>query len=325
MKSRPETPAKRIAWQGLQLNVPMDWEVSGYSGDYAEGYLRVDDGEDVALEIKWVTVRSAAITSDNLTARCQKYLEALRTAASKRKESFVIVTNPKAYSINQSDMADITVPFSWKSTRIASGWIAGFLHSQRVVMAQIVVTSGKTSMLTQASSYLSSIRVDLPSDTRQRWAILDVDVSLPRGFKLVKADLLNVCVRLHFLSGSHLVMIEQWSAAQVARKDCYLDDWVRLNTSGPWRRAVARREEIIQYGDQSVVAVTGRVAFGAPLLGVVRQILQFRSPAVLFDGYFWHAETTNKMYAVQEIRPLKSKTCTWGVADSILKTEGVTL
>ena len=50
MKSRPEPPAKRIAWQGLQINVPTDWEVSGYSGDYAEGYLRVDDGEHLALE-----------------------------------------------------------------------------------------------------------------------------------------------------------------------------------------------------------------------------------------------------------------------------------
>lgn len=325
MKNRPDPPAKRIAWQGLQLDVPLDWEVSGYSGDYAEGYLRVDDGEDVALEIKWVTVKSAAITSDGLSARCQKYLEALRSAASKRKESFVIATDTKECSIIQSKMADITVPFSWKSTRIASGWIAGFLASQRVVMAQIVVTSGKRSVLKQASNYLSSIRVHQPSDAMQRWAILDVDVSLPSRFMLVKADLLNVCVRLHFLSGSHLVMIEQWSAAQVARKDCYLDDWVRLNTSGPWRRAVARKEEVIQHGDQSVVAVTGRVAFGAPLLGVVRQILQLRRPAVLFDGYFWHSETTNKMYAVQELRPLKSITCSWAVADSILKMEGVTL
>ena len=50
MKSRPETPANRTAWQGLQLNGPTDWEVSGYSGDYAEGYLRVNDVEHVPME-----------------------------------------------------------------------------------------------------------------------------------------------------------------------------------------------------------------------------------------------------------------------------------
>ena len=44
---------KKLGWQGLELEVPEPWDLSAHSGSYRKGYLRLDDGERIRLEVRW--------------------------------------------------------------------------------------------------------------------------------------------------------------------------------------------------------------------------------------------------------------------------------
>ena len=46
-----------FAWQGIQLEVPERWNPAAMEGEAADGYVRLDDDEDVRLQIRWRTSR----------------------------------------------------------------------------------------------------------------------------------------------------------------------------------------------------------------------------------------------------------------------------
>ena len=50
-----KTVSRLIGWQGFTVFVPDDWDLTGFSGDYDNGYFRVDNGEEMGLEVKWGT------------------------------------------------------------------------------------------------------------------------------------------------------------------------------------------------------------------------------------------------------------------------------
>ena len=46
---------RRLGWQGFGLRMPEDWDLTGYSGSFHDGYFRADDSESLGIEVKWAT------------------------------------------------------------------------------------------------------------------------------------------------------------------------------------------------------------------------------------------------------------------------------
>ena len=42
-----------LGWNGITVELPEDWELSGLSGDDKSGYLRLEDADMPRLELKW--------------------------------------------------------------------------------------------------------------------------------------------------------------------------------------------------------------------------------------------------------------------------------
>ena len=76
---------KLVGWQGFTLSVPATWDLTGFSGEEASGYLRIDDSEEQGTEIKWATERAKAKHEPNLGERREAYFDALRKTARKKK------------------------------------------------------------------------------------------------------------------------------------------------------------------------------------------------------------------------------------------------
>mgnify|MGYP001214697969 CR=1 FL=1 len=68
----------RLGWHGIALDVPGDWCPGGLEGDYAAGYLRVEDEMRVRLELRWETagrsVLPASAFVDNFLKETRKKL-----------------------------------------------------------------------------------------------------------------------------------------------------------------------------------------------------------------------------------------------------------
>ncbi|MGB9596817.1 MAG: hypothetical protein ACPL7B_11095, partial [Candidatus Poribacteria bacterium] len=47
----------RFGWQGITMEIPSNWELSALSGDYDNGYIRMDDENSPRMELKWSKLR----------------------------------------------------------------------------------------------------------------------------------------------------------------------------------------------------------------------------------------------------------------------------
>ena len=43
----------KFGWQGVSMELPANWELGGLSGDYNNGYVRMDDEDMPRMELKW--------------------------------------------------------------------------------------------------------------------------------------------------------------------------------------------------------------------------------------------------------------------------------
>jgi hypothetical protein len=98
--------------------------------------------------------------------------------------------------------------------------------------------------------------------------------------------------------------VEQWSLANVARRDAFLDVWLASNSRGELRQARYQADEGTAHGHPTL-DLAGGPAFGVPMLQPLREALRFQRPATRFRCVAWECEPGNKIYAVQGMRPAR--------------------
>ncbi len=176
-------------------------------------------------------------------------------------------------------------------------------HCHRVTIAQITgEPSGKGGLVSAAEGVLGSLQCHDAVPGQRVWSIYDLKTVVPTDFTLAKAQLMNVYLRLSFAKSSARLSVEQWSVANVARKEAYLDDWVSANAKGELTEARYTVSEVEVQGN-AAVAYGGGPAFGQPMLEAVRELTRFQKPATRFSGLAWEDKTANKIYLVEGRRP----------------------
>lgn len=306
--------AKQVGWQGYTVQVPADWDLTGYSGTSGEGYFRVDDGENLSLEVKWATEKAARsflpwgkpeeVKTPDVEVRRESYFKRLRDTAKKKKLTLSTKNMDAPRGITQNRSERTVAGFVWTSDKRAIGaiWYCAVCH--RVTIAQVTGdVSGKGGLIGKADAVLGSLRCHDETPGRRVWAIYDLATVVPTDFELATAQLMNVYLRLSFVKNATTrLSVEQWSVANVARKEAYLDDWVAANAKGELRGARYRVSESMVRG-LAAVSYTGGPAFGQPMIEVVQEATRFQKPATRFSGLAWEDEPANKMYLVQARRP----------------------
>jgi hypothetical protein len=284
--------SKDIGWQGLTLRVPDGWEVTGFSGDFREGYLRIDDGESQSCELKWGSWGPREKKEPDVELRAESYLGSLSRAAKKKKQSFTgkLVAAPKGTD---------------RPERVASGLGVSLYcrESRRVVIAQV---QGATTKV--AEGVLGSLEVKDAEPGWRLWALYDLRVVAPSEFLLLTQQVMNVYVMLSLGRGPERLTIEQWSVADVARKDSFLDIWMRMNAKGELKLMTTDAEELAGgVHGHDAIALSGRLQLGLPLYNALREsVRQFKWPATRYMAQAWECKEGNKLYLVQHTRTRKS-------------------
>jgi hypothetical protein len=140
------------------------------------------------------------------------------------------------------------------------------------------------------------------------WALYDLRVVVPSEFLLTTQQVMNVYVMLSLARGCERLTIEQWSVADVARKDSYLDIWMRMNAKGELSQMTTDAEELAGgVHGHDAISLSGRLQIGLPLYHAIRESFrQFKWPATRYEGRAWECKEGNKLYLVQHTRTRKS-------------------
>ncbi|WP_309696160.1 hypothetical protein [Armatimonas sp.] len=295
---------KLLGWQGFTLRVPDDWDLTGFSGSYDEGYLRVDDGEEQGLELKWATEPKKTKKPLDIEVRAESYLASLGRAAKKKRLAFDSELIPVPRGVQRPGREGFG--FKWTGDKKAFGALWHCKETRRVVIAQVVGDrSGRKGLAGVSEGILASIENKDAEPGWRFWSLYDLQVELPSRFKLASQQLMNVYLRLSLADGMERVSVEQWAVANVARKDAYLDAWLEQNARGELAQVRYQADEASVCGHEAV-AMQGSLAFGAPWVQAFRELLSLRVPATRFSARAWHCEPSNKIYLLQSLRPFRA-------------------
>ena len=302
---RESVGMKPVAWQGLTVRVPFDWDVTGFSGDAREGYLRIDDGDTGSLELKWATHGPREKSEPDVEVRAESYLLTLERAAKKKKIRFESKVGPSPRGVDRPDR--LTAGFSWTGDRRAVGIVVYCRASRRIVIAQVVGGADGRAPGRRAEELLRTLETQDSTQGWRRWALYDLDVTVPDDFALTAPQVMNVYVKLGFTRRAERLTVEQWSVADVARRGAFLDVWLSMNSRGELRGMKTTAEETISQGHDGV-ALTGRPEIGLPLFDAVKlAVKNLHPPALRFSAVGWECEPGNKIYLVQHTRPRRSE------------------
>ena len=296
---------KRVGWQGFTLTIPEDWDITGFSGSADEGYLRIDDGEEQGVELKWGTEPKRSKKAPDPEVRAESYLGSIERAAKKKRLPFEGAVCEAPRGVQRPERS--VVGFRWTGDRKAYGALWHCTETRRTVMAQVLGDrSGRKGLAGVAESVLASVENKDKEPGWRFWSLYDLSVELPSRFLLVSQQLMNVYLRLSLADGTDRLSVEQWAVANVARRDAYLDTWVEANAQGELRHARYKAEAAQVHGHETVV-MRGGLSFGPPWAQAVREVLALRWPATRFSARTWHCEPSNKIYLVQGLRPTRAE------------------
>ena len=225
----------------------------------------------------------------------------LRQTARKKKIAFE-ATDIDVYRPVQRD--DRTVaPFTWVGDRKAFGAVWYCRTCRRVVIAQVLgAPSGRGGLSGIAEAVLGTLRCHGEDRAWNTWALYDLETQVPSEYVLESQQLMNVYLRLSFVAQKTArLTVEQWSLANVARKDAYLDVWLSSNSKGELNDAKYTVDEGELHG-HPLLTMQGRLAMGLGLTKAIQQVFRFQRPATRFRAAAWECEPGNKLYLIQAMR-----------------------
>ncbi|MCS7310630.1 MAG: hypothetical protein NZ741_10450 [Armatimonadetes bacterium] len=276
------TPEQIVGWQGVSLQVPPDWSVTGFQGDAREGYLRIDSPGSLVAEVRWAQARKPV----DIRKRLDAYLNLVERQAKKRKVAFTGRIKP-------SEEREGALEFHYRADRKVWGFIQQCPQCRRVVIAQ--VSGDADDPVVNVAHQLLHTLQDHAEDGWWTWALLGLLVRLPQRFALVKTQVMSGYLLLQFRHRYTEVSVERWGLADVTLKKWTLPDWAQ-QVAG-WKRTRAQHTESEIKTHPAVWSVGVR---RAPTVWLWRKVERWllRRPEEL-RGVVWHCEPSNRIFSVR--------------------------
>lgn len=218
--------SKPFAWQGISLKVPQDWDLVVIEGDYKEGYFRLDDPEDIRLELKWKREKRQLSMEKVL----ENYLATLQAQAKKKKTTFLSI-KPRE-ELTRVYLKDKEVKFfSWRTNPVrdtgSSGEIFGLVSQcnrcHTVIMTQAFLKEKDIVLIPEILKTLE----DHPLSNSIQWAVYDFMFSVPDNFTLEKCSLKSGYLEFSFSSPNAQIKIKRWGLASMLLGGITLEEWSR--------------------------------------------------------------------------------------------------
>ena len=294
------------------MELPSDWEFGGLSGDYDDGYIRMDDEDMPRMELKWSK-------SKDKNPDLHKILDAYFKSMKKRlgdnasglriKRNINLVKNEGFFENRDA------VFYNWKSNVRANGAIWYCKECKRIIVAQIMGHL-KESMLPLTLRILESIH-DHPTGHTNLWSAYRLTAAVPRRYHLEKRKLMSGYLMLSFVDGSRVLNIERYGLADVTLRDTDLQSWFRGYYTKILRRYGFSFKEVSDGNDHrmEMLGQEKRLIDNLPLspIFVIDKILRRKQIA----ASFWHCKKSNRIFVIMAISKSGTSELATEVASSI--------
>jgi len=232
---------KIFAWQGISFKIPKDWDLNTFSGDYKEGYLRLDNPEKICLELRWRREKRQIATDSIL----KNYISNLEKKAKKQKINLENIKPDKEFIKTRLKDKEANF-FAWKiissGTQNNSSKMLGFVSQcnrcHTILMAQFFFNEDESPIV---SEILKSLE-DHPVSAYTQWALFDFSFSIPSEFNLDKCSLKSGYLEFIFSNADSNIKIKRWGLAEMLLREKTINEWSRAIAPSTLRSLILNAE-----------------------------------------------------------------------------------
>lgn len=313
----------------MRFILPPDWNVTGFSMNPGEGYLKVDSPGTMFVQLKWTDPRQAGRPKTlagltlqlwrkwrskpakepeppDLRALLDNFLKQINKQARKSKAAFDYKVKPETREANEERIAH---HFAWTGGGQGQGKIWFCKRCGRTVIAQ-VVGQARDNVSAIASELFAGMRCHA-EDGWNTWALYDLVAGMPAEFQIRSQKLMSGYLQLEFFRhGGERIVLERWGLANVTRKKFTLAEWFAQMRQV---RHPGLVESEVSVQEHPAVRVNGWIRGVGAWLRALREARPLHRPAARYDACAWECPETNKTYVVQVWHTV----CTTGLLEEV--------
>lgn len=303
-------------WQGIVVTVPPDWDIAAISGDRQQGYMRLDDVDNMPrVEIKWQEAQGFV----DVPGVVDKYLSDLQRKRKRGEPEVEIDRDCAVVSKRQMRHKRDLTCFAWHSDThgYGAGWYCE--ECKRVMVVQVLSRADEDGE--RLSGEVIRRLVDHPQDGWITWSTYGLHVRAPERFELADQKLMAGLIELRFTSNGEEIVATRRGMANVALKSSSLLNWAQREL-GQYHKGVKLSLEETQFRGHPAVEVNGR--FSNPLRHVQSFFVHVagRPYPEAVRGWAWHCEEENRIYYAGVLVDEDNLELAEQVAHSVLCPEG---
>jgi len=206
----------RIGWHGISFDVPADWCPGKVEGDYANGYMRVEDELRVRLEVKWETVRGRLPEASRLV---ENYL---RQSRKKMRRGAIEPRIDRGRYVPALKSVDHEA-FTWRGDFNAHSLLFVAGSSSRIVHLRVFFEEGDEQR--ELTRRIFASVCGEPVDGRDEWGAFGLRFRVESSWRLEESALRTGCLRLLFRDGPDELEVVRLSLAEVVLRKLGLGEW----------------------------------------------------------------------------------------------------
>jgi len=268
-----------FGWQGIRLEIPLDWSLSRIEGTREKGYLRLDDDAAVRGELRWETPRKVGVPFEEIV---DGFVAQMRKQAG-RKARLDITRNVKLNAPPNRE---------WDALRCGGDVRAWWLLSRcpdchRFVAISLMPRPGESVRRELAEQIFCSL-ADHSADGLDLWDVYDVRFKLPPSLLLRNTQLRTGCIEMTFSDGPREVHVQRVALAEILLRNRTVADWAQ--------RVEAKT---LKGFDYEVYTATMHGHDAVRLLGrmpLARRLRGRKARSVFYHAYAWHCPEQDNLY-----------------------------
>jgi hypothetical protein len=317
----------KFGWQGITMELPANWEFGGLSGDYNNGYVRMDDESMPRMELKWSKTKDK---DPDLQKILDAYFKSMKKRMGARASGLKIKRDINLVKSEDFFQDRKVLFYNWKADVRANGAIWYCKECKRIIVVQIMGYL-KESILPLTLQILESVR-DHPTGHTNLWSAYQLTAEVPRRYQLEKRKLMSGYLLLSFADGSRVLNIERYGLADVTLRNTDLRSWFRgyyakvlrkygfsFREMGDSQEQEEEEESYVQDdGSDFRMVMSGqekRLRDRIPLYPIFSLDRIFRRKQVASS--LWHCRKSNRIFVVMAMAKRGTSELTSQVASSI--------
>ena len=280
-----------IAWQGITVSVPEDWNIGAIGGEGSDGYLRIDSPDEPRMEIKW----SKPAGNVDVKKIVDKYLSDISRSRKRNASEIEVKRDIKLGGKSRKRRSSIE-SFSWQAEVQGFGAAWYCKDCGRTIIVQVMGRKDE-----DAKALAERVLADLEDHSdgdNARWAIYGVDFAIPKDFQLEGQKLMSGLVELWYKRDTETIRVSRWGMANIALKNTELDDWI-AKQNGKRLKVHRPASAEAEHAGHAALAITGGVL--TPIQNIQRFVMHCRGKlfADRLRGVVWHCPEDNKIYYIE--------------------------